>query len=130
MVRFNWACFSMVLAKLANTSSRFPPISPAWTSVQNRWEKTFGCLAQATDSEDPCSRSSRTSLRTRANSGFSTWAARMPNDRTTDRPESTMVESWRVMTATSRSLTRSEMPGILISVLRLTADLGVTEMGM
>ena len=34
------------------------------------------------------------------------------------------------MTATSRSLTRSEIPGILISVLRLTADFGVTEMGM
>ncbi len=41
-----------------------------------------------------------------------------------------MVESCRVITATSRSLTRSEIPGILISVLRLTADLGVTEMGM
>ena len=54
----------------------------------------------------------------------------MPSDRTTDRPESTIVESCRVMTATSRSLTRSEMPGILISVLRLTVDFGVTEMGM
>ena len=41
-----------------------------------------------------------------------------------------MVESCRVTTATSRSLTRSERPGILISVFRLTADLGVTEMGM
>ena len=54
----------------------------------------------------------------------------MPSERTTDRPESTMVESCRVITATSRSLTRSEIPGILISVLRLTADLGVTEMGI
>ena len=41
-----------------------------------------------------------------------------------------MVESCRVMTATSRSFTRSEMPGILISVLRLTDDFGVTEMGI
>ena len=41
-----------------------------------------------------------------------------------------MVASWRVTTAISRSLTRSERPGILISVLRLTAVLGVTEMGM
>ena len=41
-----------------------------------------------------------------------------------------MVASWRVTTATSRSLMRSDSPGILISVFRLTADLGVTEMGM
>jgi len=41
-----------------------------------------------------------------------------------------MVDSWRVITAISRSLIRPEMPGILISVLRLTADFGVTEMGM
>ena len=54
----------------------------------------------------------------------------MPSDRTTESPESTMVESCRVMTATSCSLTRSDSPGILISVLRLTADFGVTEIGM
>ncbi len=54
----------------------------------------------------------------------------MPNERTTESPESTMVESCRVTTANSRSFTRSVMPGILISVFRLTADLGVTEMGM
>ena len=54
----------------------------------------------------------------------------MPNDRTTDRPESTMVESCRVTTATSLSLTRSEKPGILISVFMLMFDFGVTEIGM
>ena len=92
--------------------------------------KTLGCLAQAADSDEPCSRSSRTSSRTLASSVFSTWAARIPSERTTESPESTMVESCRVMTAISRSLTRSERPGILISVFTLTADLGVTEMGM
>jgi hypothetical protein len=120
----------MVVARLSSTSSRFPPISPAATSVQNRWEKTRGYLVQAAESDDPCSRSNRTSLSTRASSLFSTCEARMLSERTTDRPESTMVESCRVMTATSRSLTRSEIPGILISVLRLTCDFGVTEMGM
>jgi hypothetical protein len=34
------------------------------------------------------------------------------------------------MTAISRSLIRPDRPGILISVLRLTADFGVTEIGM
>ena len=85
---------------------------------------------QATERDEPCSRSKRTSLSTRASSLFSACAARMLSDRTTESPESTMVDSCRVITATSRSLTRSEMPGILISVLRLTLDLGVTEMGM
>ena len=66
----------------------------------------------------------------RASSGFSTWAPRIPSERTTDSPESTIVESWRVMTAISRSLIRPEIPGILISVFRLTADFGVTEIGM
>ena len=61
---------------------------------------------------------------------ISVCPARMPRDRTTDSPESTIVDSWRVTTETSRSFTRSENPGILISVLRLTGDLGVTEIGM
>ncbi len=98
--------------------------------MQYSLENAFGCLAQATDNDEPCSRSVRTSLRIRASSGFSTWLARIPSERTTDRPESTMVDSWRVMTATSRSLIRPVIPGILISVFRLTTDLGVTEMGM
>ena len=54
----------------------------------------------------------------------------MPRERTTESPESTIVESWRVMTAISRSLIRPDSPGILISVFRLTADFGVTEIGM
>ena len=77
-------------------------------------------MAHAADSDEPCSRSSRTATSTLASVGFSTWAARMLKERTTDNPESTMVESWRVNTATSRSFTLSEKPGILISVLRLT----------
>ena len=90
----------------------------------------MGCLAQATESEEPCSRSRRTCVRIRASSGFSTCVPKMPSERTTDSPESTMVDNWRVMTAISRSLIRSDSPGILISVFRLTADFGVTEMGM
>ena len=34
-----------------------------------------------------------------------------------------MVDSWRVMTAISRSFTRSVIPGILISVFSFTLDL-------
>ena len=35
---------------------------------------------------------------------FSAWAARMPSDRTTDRPESTMVDSCRVIDGDLRQL--------------------------
>ena len=34
MVRLSWACFSMASASDRSTSSRFPPTSPAWSSVQ------------------------------------------------------------------------------------------------
>ncbi len=92
--------------------------------------KILGCLAHAADSDEPRSTSSRTSPRTRASSLFSTWPARIPRDRTTDRPESIMVASWRVATAISASLTRLENPGMVISLSDVhLATSGVTEMG-
>ena len=130
MVRFRLAWFSIWVARLARTSSRFPPTSPAWTSVQNSSENTLGCFAHAVDSAEPFSTSRRTANKTRANSLFSTWPARIPSERTTDNPESTMVDSCRVTTATSFNLTRSEIPGILISVFMLMFDFGVTAMGI
>ena len=59
-----------------------------------------------------------------------TRSARITSDRTTDSPESTMVASCRVTTATSFSFTRSDKPGILISFFMEMLGFGVTEMGM
>ena len=42
-----------------------------------------------------------------------------------------MVDSWRVMTAISRSFTRSVMPGIVDLRLQVSrSTCGVTDMGM
>ena len=79
--------------------------------------KTASSAANAVESASPPSTAWRTPVSTRRSSGFSACSARMPSERSSGRPESIIVASWREKTASSLSLTR-RATGSRISVLR------------
>ena len=131
MLRIRAACFSMVVGQV---EQHLVEASPGLSGLDHRDEQLAEDLrvlrARPPTARSRAPRRCRTSPRTAAEllvldlAGQDARAAR-----TTDRPESIIVASWRVATATSASFTRLVRPGMWISVLRLTLPFGVTEMG-
>ena len=99
------AAFSMKLASRCRMMSSTPPISPAATILQYKRSKPLGCLANESESVEPDSTSCTTSPRIFLSLPGFCCCSRICSDRSSGRPASCSVESWRVNCVNTLMLT-------------------------